>query len=488
MKILKWMSILLVLLMLPHAAWAEATLPPRQTLTPRPAESAPTPLPTVPPAAPMDIPQLPTVSAGELLEENVVYVLPTLEPEISLQLDVVENEYAIDLEAFYADQWAEYVAQKGNSTVYPALAADELLRFPEIKARYDAGHRAPEGVDSILNRTENVSIGVYPLPMEMYHGEQVFLLLPDRLLTDDELLLILDTYAALDLTFDPEALSWRNCMRGGTLEYTRAFIGDENQRMDSLMDLYRRGVLLPEEETDLMPGRDGVGRVSLNPEEYGGADSFSFIPGCRMSDPNLLKLAAMNIGELNYALQDYAGWESLARLQMHTLFGMPVTVERISESTALENQLRPYGAERQIYQAEFENLTDPAVWKGELSIEDGSLVFGCVQFNSASGVCTPMDPYLPKWTDIATDWVKQTRQDGVGIARTENYGQINLLNGDYGVEIHVIMEDESRYNVSVSYSAERPLFVVYRDPSLSRLWDEYNVSHTYEDAMRGWGE
>ncbi|MBP3541933.1 MAG: hypothetical protein J6K72_09020 [Clostridia bacterium] len=490
MKRIRWMILLAAFVLLPMSAWAEATLPPMMTPTPRPAEmeAHPTPMPALPTDAIVDIPQLPTASTGELLEENVVYVLPTAEPMFSLQLDVAENEYAIDLEAFYSEYRSLYDSMGGEYMWYPALTTDELQRFPQVKARYVSGERPSLGV---INRTENVSVGVYPLPAELYQGEPVFLILPYRTLTDEEMLMIIDGYASLGLEFDPYALSWRNCMRGGVMEMTRGYAGDESQRLATLTDMYRRGGLVPEDELSPVPVDDGLGWIKLNPAEFCMKETFYFLPARQLTDSELLKMAALNLGQTQYDGEDYIQWESLTRLNMHNLMGMPISTTRIHEELyEADEKLKSHRDDRKLYAAEFEpqSPNDHSVWEGWLSVEDGSLAYASVQYLRTGGISARMDPYLPKWTDIALDWVKKTRNDGVDVAQTENYGEISLSNVDYGVQIHVLMEDGSHYRVCISYAEERPDFVIYMDAHHSRLVEEYNVNHAYEDAMRGWGE
>lgn len=127
--------------------------------------------------------------------EPQVTLLPTLPPDVSVTVDV--NPYLTDLTAYYEDvvEWQQ-----------PSLTDEEKARLPDMLSRYQQGERPTQ---SVLNKTENVSVGVYSLDAADYQGESVFVLLPVRLLTDDELLGLIDAFAQLDLPFDADGLRQR---------------------------------------------------------------------------------------------------------------------------------------------------------------------------------------------------------------------------------------------------------------------------------------
>ena len=231
MKNIRWMSILAAIVLPITALASSPTLPPTLTPTPLPVV---TPVPT----QTVEVPSLPVVSTSNTLEENVAVILPTLAPAVNLQIVETENEYAIDLEAYYGGDYNLPV----TSYQMPAMTPDEIQRTAVAQARYDDGERP---ATSILNLTENVVISVYELPADQYQAEAIFVILPARELTDDELLQLVDAFAVLQQDFNSASLSWRNCMRGGSIECTRGFTRDEMERSSSLRNLYQRGLINP---------------------------------------------------------------------------------------------------------------------------------------------------------------------------------------------------------------------------------------------------
>lgn len=413
------------------------------------------------------------------LQENVAIVLPTLAPVPSVTVVAQENEYAIDLEAYYAGDYASSV----YSYQMPALTPEEQERAQTAQARYDAGERPAH---HILHPIENVSIGVYELPPEQYQGETVFVLLPCRELTDEELLQLVDAYAKLGQRFDPAGLSWRNCSRGGSIECTRAFAGDERERYASLMDLYRRSLLQPSSPMSALPCDDGFGLIRLNAEEFSGMTEFRFFPARRLTDEELLQYAEQNIGDERGEAEEYSAWETQLRLQMYNLMGTPLSAERIYESLRNETQGMVYGADRQIYNAQF-TLIGEQEWgsnhDGCLATADGTLASATIYAKEQSYSDLHCDPFDAKWSEIAAAWVKANRKDGVQIARVESYGEEWLQWGGYGARIVVAMEDGGAYVIAVNFATELPCWIEYSDAVLTENQNDYFI-HSLEKTSR----
>lgn len=490
MKKNRWMKIsaavLAMMLWLPLTALAQATLPPVNSPTPLPMmEVMPTPIPTPLPTLPGE--GMPVLNEGERMEENRVYALPDAAPEPMVEVVMQENEYAIDLAAYYAEYEEIYFSTGESYMQYPALTLEERERFPAVKKNYEAGQRPSE---SILNRTENVNVGLYQLPAEQYQGETAFLILPYRALTDVELLQIIDAYAALDMDFQPEMLNWRNCMRGGGINMSRSFAGDERARYELLTDMYRRGNAAPAEVFTALPMDDGMGVIALDAEEFCGMTEYRFFPARRMTDEELLKYIAFEMGGITVSGDEFRRWENQTRMQLHDLLGMPLTVELQGESIGKESDRTVFAADRQVYSAVFHPVGESnwLQWNAELSTDGETLIAAnavtCEPAVYSDLHCNPFDE---KWSRLAAEWVQTTRSDGAAPIKVECRGEGVLDSSRFGAAILLTMEDGSIYTLYMDYVTERPFMVVYMDAERNRVVEEYWVNDAMEE-MRRWRE
>ena len=470
MKNIRWLSILAAI-MLPITAMASSpTLPP--TLTP-------TPLPVVipVPTQTVEVPSLPAVSTSNTLEENVAVILPTLAPAVSLQIVELENEYAIDLEAYYGGDYNLPV----TSYQMPAMTPEEIQRTAAAQARYDAGERP---ATSILNLTENVVISVYELPADQYQGEATFVILPDRELTDEELLQLVDAFAVLQLDFNPSILSWRNCMRGGSIECTRGFTQDEMERSSSLRNLYQRGLITPEGVMTPLPARDGFGVIVLNPDAFCGMSHFRFFPARRLTDEELLQYVAPMLDNQQATAGEYAAWEAQLRQQLYNVLGTPLSAERISESIHIV-----WGEDREIYRAQFKLIGQNGMGnhEGAILTENGKLASANIFCREKTYSDVRCDPFDVKWKDIAVKWVNDHRNDDISVVRAECFGEDWLQSSGYGAIIKITMEDSGVYTIRVHYGTEQVFDVDYSDAVRAANEDEYwmNYITDLENYMEG---
>ena len=403
---------------------------------------------------------LPVLAAAE----NTVEILPTTPP---MPRPVVEaNPYgADDLTAYYEDYGDEYAL--------PALTASERERLPEIQRRWESGER-PES--SILNLTERVHVSVIQLPPEQYEGEPCFLLLPNRDLTDEELLQVVDAYGQLGITLDPDALSWHNCMRGGGIEVgIRSFRDDERERRSELTGLYTRAELRPETPFTALVMDDGVGRVTLDEEDFNGLDEFRFRPARRLTDEELLQLIALDQGDIGATPEELSGYETQLRQELHLLLGMPLSARRgANESTGSSTE---YGDIRANYDTTFTEVGGTGrVWRGVLDMATGRLIEGSVTLISPSNAIPSdirMDPWDEKWASIAVEAVTaHSAFEESGITEIRNWGETNL-NELQGVEVRVVMADGGVYRVEISYTLEKVMTLRYNDAVSIAAEDDY---------------
>ena len=201
----------------------------------------------------------------------------------------------------------------------PCLTSGEKIRAKKLLDAYQKGEAKGDG-SAVLGATENVVLGVYPLNPEDYDGEKVFVILPNTSITDELMLAMIDAYAQLGLTFDPEGLSYRNCMRGGGIECSRFFTDEERTRYSTLNELIRRGSLTGVEAR-------GILSVSLDARYFNGLDGFSFRPYRRMTDEELAgHLVALGVHDERAEL-DFEGVERLTRELLTRAFSCPLSMK-----------------------------------------------------------------------------------------------------------------------------------------------------------------
>lgn len=399
---------------------------------------------------------LPALAAAE----NTVEILPTTPP---MPRPVVEaNPYgADDLTAYYEDYGDEYVL--------PSLRASERERLPESLQRWENGERPK---NSILNRTELVHVSVIQLPPEQYEGEPCFLLLPNRDLTDEELLQVVDAYGQLGLTLDPNTLSWHNCMRGGGIEMgVRFFRGDEDERRSELTGLYTRVGLRPEMPFTDLVADDGVGRVTLDEEDFNGLNEFLFRPARRLTDEELLQLIALDRGDIGATPEELSGYETQLRQELHLLLGMPLSARRDTyEAVAPFNSSNAYGDSRMAYSSSFtETGGEGRRWRGSIDIATGKLIEGSVvlddRYYADSSMLSDirMDPWDEKWALIAVKAVTEhSAFEESGITEIRNGSETNL-NELSGVEVRIVTADGGVYRAAISYALESVMTLRYND-------------------------
>lgn len=124
----------------------------------------------------------------------------------------------------------------------PRMTAGEAARAERLLADYKADKTIYKG-ESILNKMENVIVGVYALDPADYAGEKAYVILPGPCMTDEQILAVIDAYDQLGLAFDPYALSERTCARGGGIETNRFLNDEERARYQSLARLIEHGLL-----------------------------------------------------------------------------------------------------------------------------------------------------------------------------------------------------------------------------------------------------
>ena len=112
------------------------------------------------------------------------------------------------------------------------------------------------------------------------------------MLSDEQLLQLIDAYHQLGQQFDPQGLNYLNCMRGGGMESTRYATQGEYERSPLLARLQRRQGMKADQPFTLSPSDDGNGYVHLDSKYFDGLQGFSFYPYRSHTDSELMALNA----------------------------------------------------------------------------------------------------------------------------------------------------------------------------------------------------
>ena len=203
----------------------------------------------------------------------------------------------------------------------PRLTAGEAARAKALLAKVQAGEIAYTG-ESVLDKMEDVVVGVYTIDAENYGGEQAFVLLPGPCMTDEQLLSLIDAFDQLGLTFDPDALSYRNCARGGGLECSRFLTDEERERYQQLADLIERGLL----DVARLNMPQAI-QPKLDSRYYCGMEDFTLRPYRAISDEELCAmLVASGVHDMTGEL-DLSALEKESRDILYTRLDCPLSMK-----------------------------------------------------------------------------------------------------------------------------------------------------------------
>jgi hypothetical protein len=408
-------------------------------------------------------------AAGASAQANEVVTLPTVAPLQAVEVSSATDYTTAPLREYYAWEGGEPVDEQA-----PRMSAQERERARQLLVAYQSGKRPAQDV---LDKLDNVVVGVYTLKPEDYSGETLFTLLPVGPLTDEQILEVIDAFARSGQTFDPEALSYRNCMRGGGIEATRFYQADERDRRGILRDLYIRQGLAAKAVYTPLVSDDGLGMATLDPDSYSGLDVFLFLPHRQMTDDELLSYLIYREGGDSTEYGNYAGYEKTLRAELTRVVGAPLVLTRIYESIGRMGDFDVSYDDERVYTVSFEAIDGTSYW-GALDVDTGKLLRANVW--QESGLLYSdlhLDPFDAKWAAIAKETVLAARGDGAAVASAESCGECYLSEAGYGVLVNVVMEDGGQYTVQIAYQNES----VYS--GLSYQSHAPNLERMYPDEM-----
>ncbi|MGN0773829.1 MAG: hypothetical protein ACI4MP_08600 [Candidatus Ventricola sp.] len=202
----------------------------------------------------------------------------------------------------------------------PRLTAGEAARAKALLARVQAGEIAYAG-ESILDRMEDVIVGVYALDPGDYDGERAYVLLPGTCLTDEQLLSLIDAFDRLGLVFDPDALNYRNCARGGGIECSRFLAAEERERFTLLANLIERGLL----DAEAFSCAQAV-QPKLDSRYYCGMEDFTLRPYRAIPDEELCAMLVQSGVHDRTGEVDVSDLEKTSRAILYERLGCPLSM------------------------------------------------------------------------------------------------------------------------------------------------------------------
>lgn len=395
------------------------------------------------------------------LEENVVVTLPTVEP--------ITSPSETDAPYYGPDGLAGYYQEGDNATVdeqTPALTADEQARAETLLTAYQQGERPSQ---SILNITDNVTIGVYALNPTDYDGENVYVLLPGDPLTDDEILGIIDGYVQLGLAFQPDSLSYRNCARGGGINRTRFLLAKETSRKELLANLYRREEISLATPLSPLPCSGGTGSVTLRSDLYAGLTTFQFIPYRELSDEELLGFVVLQTSNTVSAAQ-YAQYERQARSELTRLLNAPLALELRDESMTISKSQNAALADTTVYRASFEARATDAPFPSYTIMVDPANGVCRWLYTTVDGSSLPysdvkLDASDPQWTTLASQYVQSIREDSEAIQDVTLVEEAERSDIGFYLLMRVTMEDSGYYDLQIACQNTQVITVEYIFPA-----------------------
>ncbi len=398
--------------------------------------------------------------------ENVVQDAPAAAPYAPYVAIEEEHYLPQPLEAYFEEHARSLQAGCG-------LTQEEQARAHALQDAYASGLRPAEDV---LNKTEDVLVGVYRLGPADYDGERAYVILPGIPLTDEQLLSIVDAYARLWLPFDPAGLNERNCMRGGSLECTRVPTQGEIGRRTLLYEQYTRQGLRPQRAFTPLPEDDGLGEIQLRREPqsaeqqrertFNGLEHFTFRPYREQTDEEILRFVQGHYATGAEDAIDYARLERLAREELTRLLNAPLSIVRTSDSAEADE-----AGEATAYQASFETVEANGHQEayfiyldartGRTLTADWFVVKDPIQSDGEEH-----DPYDERWQEIARAFILDLHPQAQ-IVQTQALEPIRTrrsvdFDAGYSAQVRVTLATGETYHAEVLYQSGQVMLLSYR--------------------------
>ncbi len=211
------------------------------------------------------------------------------------------------------------------------LTQKEKERLTALKEAFAAGTRPKGRVSCVAHDTGFAVVALNPAD---FAGMAEYFFLPNRELTDEELLELIAYGEENGRPFTRETLSVKNCMRGGAVEVNRMRSAGEEARRTILFKRFTQEGLRAEGQipvADVFSPISGIADVRLNTDGHNGLDSFRFYPIREVTDEEiLLDLYANSNGYYLDPVKeglDLAADTAKARKLIEEVQGMPLATD-----------------------------------------------------------------------------------------------------------------------------------------------------------------
>lgn len=284
----------------------------------------------------------------------------------------------------------------GNMSTMPRLTAGEAARAQTLLAAYEAGEAEGDG-ESVLEARIDVLVGVYRLNPENFDGETVMLQLPGVMLSDEQLLAIIDAYHRLGMRFDPDALNERNCARG--YAGARAMTQEELERGERIRVQIETGVLDAKAiDTDALLHA----RVDMKfyYGSYGAASEAIFFPYRRMTDEEIAAFEVLTGARCEVEGLDTVMLERAAREHLRDRMGCPMGMEL--RTVGRKGWYRPWDPQGQKSTGE---LRKSVTYTFLYALEDGGSASADAILDTQSGAMLGLDVFFPWEREEDETWI-----------------------------------------------------------------------------------
>ena len=388
-----------------------------------------------------------TPCAALAVTEGKVEAAPDVELELNLPAPTHNPENYLPDVSYYADAFGDLASkgmyaplptwyesesyvepQEGNNGYFidifqgPAIIGGESIREITLHKLYKEGLAEGDGA-SVLNATQNVTVGVYPVNPEDYDGVEAYLILPGTCLTDEQILAIIDAFDRLGLEFEPLRSDSRWIMRGGGawVGATRYLTQEEGERKDILRDQIRRGILNTEKVQ--MPE---ISMVTLAEPYFAGMSEFIFRPYRSMTDAELVaELVAQGVRAEGINLDDIEG---RAREVLCGELGQPLSMglSYVSTSGAYIPDVRDETGYLNIEARENQQARESYGAHFVYVKENGVLVYASATFDKETGrflEATVMDDNPISAVDPTDDRIDESITDQMALETAKAYAE-----------------------------------------------------------------
>jgi len=240
------------------------------------------------------------------------------------------------------------------------LLEEEIRRLSKLVQAYAEGVRPQSNAPSLPDES---GFAIVPLDPNEFAGMTEYYLLPDTVLTDQELLMLITYGEKIGVPFTENTLTTKNSARWFDTYCNRALSAGEKERRSNLINRVRMEGLRPKsfESTDLTFAKlpvSSVGGIYLYSSEAETFYTFEFYPIREMTDEELLQTIFLAHEEGGYTIvtptqnNDLNPTEDIAkmRLLLEDNMGMPMS----AKSTCLWYSQKDLTGEIRLY-AEFKS-------------------------------------------------------------------------------------------------------------------------------------